>query len=36
LLAGLKDKTIIGVVHDGAKMPFATREIGIDGMIIDG
>ena len=29
LLAGLKEKTIIGVVHDGAKMPFATREIGI-------
>ena len=29
LLAGLKDKTIIGVVHDGAKMPFATREISV-------
>jgi len=29
LLAGLKEKTIVGVVHDGAKMPFATREIGI-------
>jgi len=28
-LAGLKDKTIIGVVHDGKKMPFATREIGV-------
>ncbi len=31
LLAGLKEKTIIGVVHDESKMPFATREINING-----
>lgn len=29
LLSEQKNKTIIGVVHDGAKMPFATREISV-------
>jgi ABC-type lipoprotein export system ATPase subunit len=30
LLAELKSTTIIGVVHDGIRMPFATREIRIN------
>ena len=31
LLAGLKDRTIVGVVHEGEGLPFATREISVVG-----
>jgi ABC-type multidrug transport system ATPase subunit len=31
LLSGLHDVTVVGVVHDGARMPFATREIAVCG-----
>ncbi len=31
LLANLKDKTIVGVVHEGEGMPFATRQISVVG-----
>lgn len=31
LLASLKDKTIVGVVHEGEGMPFATRQVSVIG-----
>jgi putative ABC transport system ATP-binding protein len=31
LLAGLTSTTIVGIVHEGEGMPFATRQIAVDG-----
>jgi putative ABC transport system ATP-binding protein len=31
LLSGLSDTTVVGVVHEGAGMPFATRQIAVVG-----